>query len=290
MKILIYNETFINELDYVLESLEQGFDGHDVSFTKNPEEWCDVAVVAGGLKYGLDGGGHISGSKSRMRKPIIDNQRRILFMETMVFRENINENRPAHQRYSFNGFMADDGDFNNKDCPPDRWTKIKIDQKIKVNPWNDTGDHILITLQKENDASLRGLNVNKWAQQTVDTLKKVTKRTIVIRPHPRNPRKYEHIPDVYWSTNPDIHQDLLDCFAVVTYSSLSGIEAITKGIPVFPGSPANFAWDMGNHNLHNIETPEYNDREQWLSNLAYTSWTPEEVAKGIMWEHLTNER
>tara|TARA_Y100000310_G_scaffold27729_1_gene26346 strand:+ start:6953 stop:7858 length:906 start_codon:yes stop_codon:yes gene_type:complete len=293
MRIAVYPQTFLKELQHVVEAITKGFGGEDdyISVTDDPKATCDVAVISGGLKYGLDGGTKIVGSASRIRQPIIKNQKNIIYMESAVFRENI-PHPFKHYRFAWNGFMADDGYFCNENSPPDRFQMFQKYQGIVVHPWQTLqarekdNKHILITLQKEDDSSLRGLNVNKWAAETVANIKRETDRKIIVRPHPLNKRPYWPLANVEWSQKTDLIDDLKNCHAVVTYSSLSGIEAITRGIPVFPRSAANFAWSFGNHFLTRIEDPQYFKREQRLYNLGYTSWDTEEVGDGTLWKHL----
>ena len=64
------------------------------------------------------------------------------------------------------------------------------------------------------------------------------------------------------------------------------MDAATYGIPVFLTSGLCLAWDIGAHDLKQIENPVMPDRTQWLHDLAYANWTLQEVRDGTVWRFM----
>ena len=74
---------------------------------------------------------------------------------------------------------------------------------------------------------------------------------------------------------------------MINWSSNPAVEAVRNGIPVFVG-PSSLAWPVSNHSLDTIENPLMPDRTQWLSDLAHTEWTIQEIAQGLPLAQLTS--
>lgn len=163
-------------------------------------------------------------------------------------------------------------DFKNADSPPDRWEALKVN----LEPWKEGGDNVLVCGQIPWDASVQAYNHQQWCIDTVAQLKERTKRPVVFRPHPK------------FSTTPlpPLERDLQDAFAVVTFSSNSGVDAAIAGIPVFADDIGSMAWPVANKTLQWIDDPLKPDRQQWAHNLAYTQWNLDEMREGKPWRHL----
>ena len=41
---------------------------------------------------------------------------------------------------------------------------------------------------------------------------------------------------------------------------------------------------MANKDLNNIETPEYQDRDQWVYDIGYKQWTEKEIRDGTVFK------
>ena len=81
--------------------------------------------------------------------------------------------------------------------------------------------------------------------------------------------------------------DFKQAHCVVTYNSLSAVEAVCEGIPTFAMHNGSMAWPIAHHKLSQIENLNYNiDRTQWCNEVAYTQWTAEEDSNGDSWAHL----
>ena len=156
-----------------------------------------------------------------------------------------------------------------KDCKSDRFEKFKI----KITAPTTKGEHILVC---PSSVSMHNyLDQPDWLNDTVAKIKRVTDRPIKIRHKPRGrgtsgPSEAK-IP---------LSEDLKDAFACVTSCSISAVEAICMGKPVFCHEKS-FARAVGNTHLEDIEEPFYADPEPWLYSLAYQQFTPEEFENGI---------
>ena len=82
-----------------------------------------------------------------------------------------------------------------------------------------------------------------------------------------------------------LSEDLKNAWACVTSCSISAIEAVCSGKPVFCDRKS-FASHIGNENLQDIENPMFVSPEDWLYSLAYQQFTPEELGNGTAMEIL----
>jgi hypothetical protein len=128
--------------------------------------------------------------------------------------------------------------------------------------------------------------VEKWLKQTVNQLRQVTQRSIVIRSHPRKEvvvlpgcviDKPLHMPNTY--DDFDFDRVLNNAWAVVNWNSGPGSQAVMSGVPAFVGGDS-LAAPVANLDWSQIETPARPDRSEWLINLSHTEWTCDELATG----------
>lgn len=235
---------------------------------------------------------------------ILDSNKPFLVSESPAFREH-----PEYLRLGWYSYKWTDGIFGNENSPPDRWNKFQQSTGIRIKDWNSPGDHILIMGQKEGDSSLNKLYENyktfyDWVADIILEIRKYSDRKIVIRPHPRNlghgiklakqlSKKYtnivvnENVTSDGVSGGADLERDLINSHCVITYNSLSAVEAVTRGIPTFAFDDGSMIWPIAHKDISTIENLNYNiDITQWCYDIAYTQWTIEENRKGISWDHL----
>ena len=215
-------------------------------------------------------------------------------------------------RFGWNSYKWTEGNFNNDNVGRDRWLKFEQATNVKFKDWNSPGDNILIMGQKEGDSALNSMydkgfeNLYDWLWNTITTIRKVSDRPIVVRPHPRGLKKglktfknliEEHeIPKVQFSENVTsggnqggvgLDEDLNNAHCVVTYNSLSSIEAVIKGIPVFAMDDGCMTYTISHTDLSQIEHIKYDiDITDWQNKIAYTMWNKKEVQSGETWAHL----
>ena len=164
-----------------------------------------------------------------------------------------------------------------KDCKSDRFDKFNL--KIKAPTLN--GEHILVCPSSPGIHAY--LETPDWTQQTVEQLKRYTDRPIKIREKPRG--RGTSGPS---EAKVPLAEDLKNAWACVTSCSISAIEAVCMGKPVYCHEKS-FAHAMGNLHLADIEQPFFADPEPWLYSLAYQQFTPEEFSNGVAIETLMDK-
>jgi len=153
-------------------------------------------------------------------------------------------------------------------CKEDRFDKFKI----KVKPPQRQGNYILVC--PSSPGINQYLGKPNWLDETITKIKKYTDRPIKVRQKPRGRR----------TSGPSeakvpIEEDLKDAWVCVTSCSISAIESISEGVPVFCDEKS-FARPIASTDLRHIENPTFADPYQWLCSLAYQQFTPEEFVNG----------
>lgn len=148
--------------------------------------------------------------------------------------------------------------------PDDRWKALNT----AVGPWQKGGKHILIAAPTFNYAAFHG--IEKWTDQTVDALARVTNRPLMVRGK---------------ESKRPLAEDLKGAHAIVSHGSNAAVEAVIMGYPAFVSSDSAAAL-LGNIDLAKIETPQYPERHPWLNALAYSQWNERELVDGTLWRLL----
>ena len=168
---------------------------------------------------------------------------------------------------------------------------------LELQPWRTSGRDIIICGQHDQSHQWRYMpTMSAWVLATVETIRSITARPIIFRPHPRCrfplPElkefidvKYEQ-PHHIQNTYDDFNFNFQNAWAVVNWSSNPATQAVIGGVPVFVG-PSSLAWDVGNESLKDMNKPAMPDRQQWLNDLAYTEWTTDEISQGLPLKRLT---
>lgn len=248
-----------------------------------PKEWrdpndygpSDVAVVFGTFKRAVP--------LSWPRGKIIDGQKlsggKVVVIDSGYVRRGDQED--SYYACGLGGLNGR-ADFRNADMPPDRWAALGV----PIKPWSRDGSAILLCGQVPWDASVQDVNMGAWLKTTAHHLRMLTDRPILYRPHPlarkRSPGKIE---GCQRSDGP-LEGDMKDAWAVVTYNSNAGVDAVLCGKPNFCLGGGSMTNAVSNKDLQDIESPLFPDREQWAHNLAYAQWTPQEMRDGKAWGHL----
>lgn len=278
-------------------------------------EDCDVAVVLGGRPSAKRAAtrsvrDEIFGRHGERKRGVF------VYIETPLFGRSVFSRAPAmaylrkllrlgRNRYSdaygyyrvgVNGFLQDDADFGSACSPSDRWERMSEELGLRLKPYREEGRHVLIVGQNPGDASLRGADIFDWMQRTAVEAHRLTSRPIILRPHPVTPQammrefqtRFSGLAGIvidYPPTRP-LQSVLEDCWILLAYSSSASIDALIEGVPCITSSPANMAWPVSDHALERIERPTLFPREQWLADLAYAQWSPDEMRLGLTWRHL----
>ena len=265
--------------------------GDNIRSVKGDYEKADVHVIFGSWKD-RDVLHH------NVKRSVVEKAKKFVCIETpLVGRKAVkNVGDDVWYRVGVNGFLADTGNFNNKNRPSDRWHKIKKELNVELKPYQTAGEYILVTLQVPGDASLRGCVIEEWCWEVCHTIRRNTKRPILIRtsqvPKQFNFELLNKLPDrldniaFQEGTKENLIPTLEQCWATVTYSSGMGIDSYINGVPSFTMDKGNFAYSLGNTSLKHIESPNLPNREQWLSNLCYAQWCEHEMQEGKVWNHI----
>ena len=240
---------------------------------------------------------------------IKDSGKPFIVVESAVFRKNLvfPPGPMTYHRYSWWSYFRDEGDYNNYNCPPDRWLQIKKDQKIEIKDWKTSGDYILLILQRPGDSSLKNLlakykTYSNFLMSVITDIRQHTDRKIVVRLHPmRQPAQLEiinnlTIKNIEISKNTagaspfeggtGLYEDLKNAKVVVGFNSNALTETVCEGVPTFSLCPSSMAWECSNTDLENLENPLYYNRDPWLYNLGYCQWREDEITRGDPWFHL----
>jgi hypothetical protein len=148
---------------------------------------------------------------------------------------------------------------------------------VEIKPWQTGGDFILLC--PSSDTMTRyfyGVNQKKWLQDTYNEIRKYTNMPIRVRYKPRkNGRSGPQVETV------SMQEDLAGCHALVTSASLTAIDALLEGVPVFSNcKQCPSAW-VTNPDIGNINNIVYNDREILFHNLAYKQFSITEFRNSI---------
>lgn len=145
---------------------------------------------------------------------------------------------------------------------------------IPVRPWRRAGRHVLLCPNSPSFLARHG--APSWLDDTIAELKRHTDREIRVRWKNHAPAR-------------PLDRDLVDCWAVVTFTSNSAVEAILAGVPAIATAPCAGA-GMGSTTLQAIEAPLMPEgRLEWASRLANNQWTLEEMARGDLWRAIGGE-
>lgn len=177
-----------------------------------------------------------------------------------------------HYAAGFNGLNGR-ADFKNKKSSAARLSLLDV----KIKPWH-SGENVILCRQVPWDASVDHIDFNRWAEQAYDGLK-MCGWNVIVKEHPCIDKN-----------SPPLSELLPNAHAVVTFNSNSAVEAAIDGVPVFAFDEGSMAWEIANKDFRKLPNPDKPDRTQWLQDLAYCQWTPEEMSKGLTWSHLFEPR
>ena len=130
-----------------------------------------------------------------------------------------------------------------KDCKADRFEKFGM----KIKAPNFAGKHVLVC--PSSPGINHYLDKPNWTNDIIEQIKRYTDRPIKLRHKPRG--RGTSGPS---EAKVPLSEDLKDAWACVTSCSISAIEAVCMGVPVFCDRKS-FAEPMGNLSLEDIGDP-----------------------------------
>jgi hypothetical protein len=296
MRVAVVEDT-ANHQQYrdVLRSFAKGCGG-DITTSGNTNGY-DCAVIFGSYKKERGRSAHQSKGK------IVESGIPYVQLETQLIGRPIDTALHSEFRVGVNGFLWDDADWGFEHIEGDRSTKVFERNGYDPNvPWRQDGDYILLCMQKVGDASLRGADVFKWAEDTVAQIRNHTDRKIIIRPHPLYRKSSLHsqlrekvlrVADVHWQeadvTKPNfmpIAEQLNKAWCTVTYSSGTGIDAVINGIPNVACDTGSMVYEVSSKEISEVEHPFTGDKSRWANKIAHCQWSIDEFESGECWEHV----
>jgi hypothetical protein len=156
---------------------------------------------------------------------------------------------------------------------------------LRVRPWRTTGTHIVLAGMSAKAARTSGYGYLEFERATATMLRALTDRPIVYRPKPSGNDRTDIKGTRICPTTMTLDDCLADAWAVVTYRSNVGVDALVAGIPIYTVEGAARLLSMPSLDL--IRDPPLPDnRSAFMSALAWAQWTPEEMATGACWAWL----
>jgi len=277
--------------------------GIDLRLSYDPEiEKCDVAVQFGTVKE-RNNEHHVT--KQSIRK----NAKTVVYVETPLLGRLINKNNDySFYRVGVNGFLYNDGVFYQHDIIDRNRLQIIKNSGLYIKDFIKWKDHtleaILILLQLPGDASLRGQKHSEWFLETVDKIRNLTDREIIVRFHPAMSDKgraeffseigdlfFKNYTNIIWSDGKEytLEQDFNRSGICVSYTSGSCIDAILYGIPVIAMDEGNLAYPISSRRIEDISNPKLvssTEVQEWTLALANSQWNEEEMLNGTVWSKI----
>ena len=147
---------------------------------------------------------------------------------------------------------------------------------LEIQPWKRTGRHIVVVLQSNTYMTVVAGKLSGWWQEAFAQLRRHTDRPILVRGWRSNKMELAKT----------LREALLDCWALVTWSSAAANEALLAGVPVFVAGECA-ASQMGLSDFSRIESPVYpQGRARWAAALSGQQWSLDEFRKGVAWKTL----
>jgi hypothetical protein len=147
------------------------------------------------------------------------------------------------------------------------------------------GAYALVIGQVPGDASLIGVDITRFYKDASKALACRFGARICFRPHPVHvQRGFAPGPFMYGMTVHDgeLEEALQGAACVAGWNSNALTDAVLAGVPVTAMDPGAMAWPVAGHGFD--EPPALRDRGPWAHRMAWTQWTPAEIASGAAWE------
>lgn len=156
----------------------------------------------------------------------------------------------------------------------DRFTPLGIE----LQPWREAGKHIVVRGQRGIGSRLMA-SPPGWARDCADKLRRITKRPVVVVPHPGEGAERDRSHEQY----------LQGAHALVIWSSSVGVKALAMGVPVFYCAPHWVCSTAAVAGLQQTEQPLMDDaaRLDAMHRMSWAQWSLAEVATGRPFKELT---
>ena len=232
--------------------------------------------------------------EDNFRKQIINTLRSYNTPQVFVDSNILHYARPEHEwhRYSLNSVYPNDGVYLFDDLDRTKWETFSKWHNVTMKPWRNKGNHILLLGQRPAGWNMFGNNQHDWITNTIDNIRKVSNRPIVIRMHPGDKHKNLEIAKlkkqyhdtITISNATNIREDLNYCWCTVGYNSTPNVVSAIEGIPGYIEDPLHsWAKDVAFTDMQHLIEPLCPDREDWIHKIANIHWSNAEVKSGKLW-------
>ena len=250
----------------------------------------DVVFVFGSItKRKLDTERAISIQKHRERGA------KILSLDSSLFSTYIRRKLDSSETNMFRIGLNDctgEGNFLNEESGPERyeWFKRTFDFK-ESDPRADNKGPIFFALQSEKGWQYDNTEpYYEWARSTIEQIRRLTNRTILLKPHPntdRHPiewiaRGFDNIRIIGQDrSRRHIIDDFRGVGCFVTHSSSAACESIVEGIPTIALDKRCVVYkdcEKDFEKINRLQDIDWSFREQSLRDWAMSSWSISELS------------
>jgi hypothetical protein len=224
----------------------------------------DPIVIRGILKHKL------------MKQCWVDG-RDFYYMDSGYFGNNPNPQNPQGWKVWHRIVKNNLQHSNIVDRPGDRWQRMGI----MLQP-RRYGRKIVVAVPDIKPCKFYDIDLDRWINETVGTIKQHTDRPVVVRQRAAN--RIDRI-----TTDPLAQVLTDDVHALVTFNSNAAAESIMLGVPAFTLAPANAASPVASQDLTQIESPYWADADKlyaWACHLAYGQFHVRELKDGTAYRIL----
>ena len=145
---------------------------------------------------------------------------------------------------------------------------------LEVRPWRKRGRHIVLAPQSDEFMAVCAGYRGRWVDDAIGELYRCTERELRVLPWNRD--------KAMWYAG--LPANLVDCWALVTYSSASAISALLAGVPAICTATDCIVAPICGAALGNVEMPPMpQDRMSSFWLIADQKWTLDEMRSGLAW-------
>ena len=150
-------------------------------------------------------------------------------------------------------------------------------------------------MQRDGGFAMKTLNPIYWLQDKIIKIREITRRPIVIRPHPgqytmadfseffgkQAAKNNIRVVDPAHST---LLTDLQGAHSAIFFNSSASVAFACEGVPIFVDDISCVSWNVANKSIADIENPKTFEREQWIYNLSAAHWSDDDAKQGKIYQ------
>lgn len=148
-----------------------------------------------------------------------------------------------------------------------------------LKPWKEGGDYVLLIGQVPGDASLGGMDMTRWYDESAKKAAKAYGLPVRFRPHPLARRDRSAVVRVE-QIKGTLQEALARAAVVVTFNSNTAVESVLAGVPTVATDIGSMAAPVTSRQIGDVFKP---DRFAWAARLAWCQWTMAEIKAGVAW-------